>query len=234
MSISSSSAPSSSSGVVSTARSTRWCDVPTPSRRATQGRVGAWTRVKMTTSTKTRSKIHAHARGPDGHRHGREHDGHGTAQPGPRQEGLGAPRHPERRHDTSTDSGRPSSSRAAPTTSAGTQHVEEPRRARRAARAARTARSAPATRWPWRTRCTAGAVREPQVAEHEGREVAGEEAGGVQRRRRRHTRARRRTDDADGEQRRRRRGHEPQQPRAPAQPTASPTTAPPDQLERRR
>ena len=52
----STSAPSSSSGVDSTSRSTGADASASPSRRATHGRVGAWTRVKMTTRTKTRSK----------------------------------------------------------------------------------------------------------------------------------------------------------------------------------
>ena len=88
-----------------------WAGSASPSRRATQGRVGACTRVKMTTSTKTRSKSHAAPGVPTVTRHGGEHDRHGAAQPGPGQEGLVAPRHPgTAAATTSTDSGRASSS----------------------------------------------------------------------------------------------------------------------------
>ena len=52
------SAPSSSSGVDSTWRSSARSVSVTPSLRATQGRVGPWTSVKITTRTKTRSKSH--------------------------------------------------------------------------------------------------------------------------------------------------------------------------------
>ena len=224
-----------SSGVVSTARSTRWWAVASPSRRATQGSVGACTRVKMTTSTNTRSKIHVDAGRAHGDGHRREHDRHRTAQPGPRQEGLGAPRHPERQRTTRAPTAGGRAAAAPPRRRGPARARRRTRRARRAARAARTARSARATRSPSRTRARpAGAGA--QVAEHERREVAGEEPGGVQRRRRRRTRAppprRRRSRTAPTTSTRPGRSS-----RAPPHPIASPMTAPPtsssDRDERR-
>ena len=84
--------------MLSRSTSTEWTCSVRPSRLATHGNVGAWTMVKTTTSTKTRSKIHSVSGVPAVEGHGREHDGHGAAQAGPRQEGLVSPRHAEPRH----------------------------------------------------------------------------------------------------------------------------------------
>ena len=92
---SSRSAPTSSSEVDSTARSTSWWAAITPSRRATQGSVGACTSVKITTRDEDEVEEPHHPGCADQSRHGGQHDGHGTAQASPGQEGVLAPRQPE-------------------------------------------------------------------------------------------------------------------------------------------
>ena len=121
-----------------------------PSRRATQGRVGACTMVKITTSTKTRSKSQSTPGVPAVR--GTVASTTGTAPRSPAQDRNACSRHGTRNGviDTSTDSG------------PGQQQQDQPdaegrqRRTRagwpgwRAGRAGRTARSGPASPGPGR------------------------------------------------------------------------------------
>ena len=68
-----------------------------PSRRATHGRVGPWTRVNRTTSRKTTSKIRCAAGRPTLIGIVASTIGTAPRRPGPADERLVAPRHPERR-----------------------------------------------------------------------------------------------------------------------------------------
>ena len=94
--------------------------------RATHGRVGAWTRVKTTTRTKTSSNIHVVPAAPAVT--GTVASTTGTAPRSPAHERNAWVRHGIRNgvHETTTDSGRASSSRAAPMTRAGTSWSANP------------------------------------------------------------------------------------------------------------
>ena len=219
-----------SSGVVSTSRSTERTDSASPSRRATQGRVGAWTRVKMMTRTKTRLKMRAALAVPSVA--GTVASTIGTAPRRPAQDRKAWSRSGIRNgvSETSTDSGRATSSRTSPMRRAGPicsgSSVGEASRP--------SMMNSPI----WAIEPSAGReavhgrpVRQPEVPEHEGREVCGDEArrvdGGGDR-----IREDDQADDPDGEQRRRGSRHASQEPRSgPAD--QQPDHRPADQLDAR-
>ena len=162
-----------------------------PSRRATHGRVGAWTTVKMTTSTKTRSKIQRHPGRTDGgrapsrarrapHRAARPT----TGRPGCATTSRTAGSDDEHRQRAAEQQqGRPDDEGRH-------QHVDELVRVREQPEQHEQAdlRQPPDRRGE--ARATAGRCGSRRLPEHEGREVAGQEAGGVQRGGRRRRRAR--------------------------------------------
>src|SRR6476469_8073035 len=158
------SAPISMSEVDSRSTSTECTCSVSPSRLATQGRVGPWTTVKTTTSMKTRSKIHSVSGVPT--TSGTVASTTGTAPRSPAHDRKTWSRQGTLNHDTDDD-GRDDLLVETPRVGEQAEQHEEADLGDPAERVGEALERHP--------------VGQSHVAEHEGREVGGEEAGDVDR-----------------------------------------------------